>query len=296
MCDKIIRKKSNNIVHILMEDFNLITNGHIDRTPPQHISRSKFFNDFETLGLIDLYRKLNKEELGNTYHKECVNTKIDQIWVSEIHSNKLLNFLITPSTFITSSDHDIITLIMDTSALIRNNRKNTVYDKLPTDNAYISVIYNCDNIKTETWDNFRLNIKNQLNNLDQNFLEDSANLAEYSQKDINRYWEKLNGIIINAADIELPRKVLRLHNTFKRSQRMLTNKDAKSKWTIKIAKYNQDYVTLTDDNNKYNINTHDIFSEEWVDILKTKVNYRLRADYKKYKSAETKSIKNKIDK
>ncbi|PKK62391.1 hypothetical protein RhiirC2_790441 [Rhizophagus irregularis] len=105
---------------------------------------------------------------------------------------------------------------MDTSALIRNNRKNTVYDKLPTDIAHTRVIYNCDNIETETWDNFRLNIKNQLNNLDQDFLEDSANLAEYSQENIDRYWEKLNGIIINATDIELPKKVLRLHNTFKR--------------------------------------------------------------------------------
>ncbi|CAB5332038.1 unnamed protein product [Rhizophagus irregularis] len=210
---------------------------------------------------------------------------------------------------------------MDTSALIRNNRKNTVYDKLPTDIAHTRVIYNCDNIETETWDNFRLNIKNQLNNLDQDFLEDSANLAEYSQENIDRYWEKLNGIIINATDIELPKKVLRLHNTFKRSQRMLTNEDAKSRWTIKIAKYNQDYVTSTDDNNKCNIDTHDIFSEEWFDTLKTKVNYRLRAKdvsrnskkcrntkflyaanifiksrLQKYKLAEMKSIKDKIDK
>ncbi|CAB5190671.1 unnamed protein product [Rhizophagus irregularis] len=77
---------------------------------------------------------------------------------------------------------------------------------------------------------------------------------------------------------------------------MLTNKDAKSRWIIKIAKYNQDYITSTDDNNKCNIDTHDIFSEEWFDTLKTKVNYRLRADYKKYKSAEMKSIKDKIDK
>ncbi|CAB4378027.1 unnamed protein product [Rhizophagus irregularis] len=180
---------------------------------------------------------------------------------------------------------------MDTSALIRNNRKNTVYDKLPTDIAHTRVIYNCDNIETETWDNFRLNIKNQLNNLDQDFLEDSANLAEYSQENIDS------------------------------SQRMLTNEDAKSRWTIKIAKYNQDYVTSTDDNNKCNIDTHDIFSEEWFDTLKTKVNYRLRAKdvsrnskkcrntkflyaanifiksrLQKYKLAEMKSIKDKIDK
>ncbi|PKY58000.1 hypothetical protein RhiirA4_479518 [Rhizophagus irregularis] len=77
---------------------------------------------------------------------------------------------------------------------------------------------------------------------------------------------------------------------------MLANEDTKFRWTIKIAKYNQDYVTSTDDNNKCNIDTHDIFSEEWFDTLKTKVNYRLRANYKKYKLAETKSIKNKIDK
>ncbi|PKC02881.1 DNase I-like protein [Rhizophagus irregularis] len=196
MCDEIIRKKLNNIVHILMGNFNLITNSQIDRIPPQHILRPKFFNDLEALGLIDSYRKLNKEELGNTCHKEGVSTRIDQIWVSETHSNKLLNFSITPSTFITSSDHDIITLTMDTSALIRNNRKNTVYDKLPTDNTHNRVIYNCDNIEMETWDNFRLNIKNQLNNLVQDFLEEKVNLAEYSQEAIDKYWEKLNGIII----------------------------------------------------------------------------------------------------
>ncbi|PKK55402.1 hypothetical protein RhiirC2_802489 [Rhizophagus irregularis] len=95
MCDEIIRKKSNNIVYILIGDFNLITNG-----------------------LINSYRKLNKEELENTYHKEGVSTRINQIWISETYSNKLLNFSITPLTFITSSDYDIITLTMDTSALI----------------------------------------------------------------------------------------------------------------------------------------------------------------------------------
>ncbi|EXX70241.1 hypothetical protein RirG_089230 [Rhizophagus irregularis DAOM 197198w] len=215
MCDDIIRKKSNNIVHILMGDFNLITNGHIDRVPSQHIPKPKFFNDLETLGLINSYRKLNKEELGNTYHKEGVSTRIDQIWVSETHSNKLLNFSITPSTFITSSDYDIITLTMDTLVLIQNNRKNMVYDKLPNDNAYTRVVYNCDNIEKEMWDNFWLNIKNQLNSLDQDILKDKVNLTEHSQEDIDRYWNILNGIIVNVADIELFRKVLRLHNTFK---------------------------------------------------------------------------------
>ncbi|CAB5188318.1 unnamed protein product [Rhizophagus irregularis] len=252
-----------------MGDFNLITNGLIDRTPPQHISRPKFFNDLEILGLINSYRKLDEEAQGNTYHKESVSTRIDQIWVSETHSNKLVNFSITPSTFITHSDHNIITLTMDTSDLIRNNRKNTVYDKLPTGNTHSRVIYDCDNIETERWDNFRLNIKNQLNSLDQDLLEDRANFKEYSQEDIDRYWDKLNSIIVYAADTELPRKDIR--------------------WTSKIAKYNQDYVTSTEDNYKCNITTHGIFSEEWFDTLKTKVNYRLRADYKKYKLAETKN-------
>ncbi|PKK63441.1 hypothetical protein RhiirC2_716987 [Rhizophagus irregularis] len=77
---------------------------------------------------------------------------------------------------------------------------------------------------------------------------------------------------------------------------MIANENAKSRWTIKIAKYNQDYVISNDDNNKCNIATHDMFSEEWFDNLKTKVNCCLRADYKKYKAAETKSIKDKIDK
>ncbi|PKY31305.1 hypothetical protein RhiirB3_488751 [Rhizophagus irregularis] len=321
MCDDIIRKKSNNIVHILMGDFNLITNGHIDRVPSQHIPNPKFFTDFETLGLINSYRKLNKEELGNIYHKEGVSTRIDQIWVSETHSNKLLNFSITPSTFITSSDYDIITLTMDTLVLIQNNRKNTVYDKLPNDNAHTRVVYNCDNIEKEMWDNFWLNIKNQLNSLDQDILKDKVNLTEHSQEDIDRYWNILNGIIVNVADTELFRKVLRLHNTFKQynkkklrperhtnkllqllhnyyysNQQMIANEDAKFRWTIKIAKYNQDYVTSNDNNNKCNIATHDMFLEEWFDNLKTKVNCRLRADYKKYKAAKTKSIKDKIDK
>ncbi|EXX70240.1 hypothetical protein RirG_089220 [Rhizophagus irregularis DAOM 197198w] len=77
---------------------------------------------------------------------------------------------------------------------------------------------------------------------------------------------------------------------------MIANEDAKFRWTIKIAKYNQDYVTSNDNNNKCNIATHDMFSEEWFDNLKTKVNCHLRADYKKYKAAKTKSIKDKIDK
>ncbi|EXX63116.1 hypothetical protein RirG_155300 [Rhizophagus irregularis DAOM 197198w] len=277
MRDETIYKKSNNIIHILTGDFNLITNGLIDRTPPQHISRPKFFDDLETLGLIDSYRKLDGEAQGNIYHKEGVSTRIDQIWVSETHSNKLVNFSITPSTFITHSDHDIITLTMDTSDLIRNNRKNTVYDKLPTGNTHSRVMYDCDNIEMEKWDNFWLNIKNQLNSLDQDLLEDRANFKEYSQEDIDRYWDKLNGIIVYAADTELPRKVFKYHKTFKcynkkksrperytnkllkllhnyyyGNRQMITTKNAKSRWTSKIAKYNQDYVTSTKDNYKCN--------------------------------------------
>ncbi|RGB43473.1 hypothetical protein C1646_749700 [Rhizophagus diaphanus] len=254
MHDKAIYKKSNNIIHILMGDFSLITNSLIDRTSPQHISRPKFFNDLETLGLIDSYRKFDEEVLGNTYHKE------------------------------------------DTSDLIRNNRKNTVYDKLPTDNTYSRVIYDCDNIETERWDNFWLNIKNQLNSLDQNLFEDRANFKEYSQEDIDRYWDKLNGIIVYPADTELPRKVIRYHKTFKcynkkkskperhinkllkllhnyyyGNRQMITTKNAKFRWTSKIAKYNQDYVTSTEDNYKYNITTHDMFLEEWFDTFKKNI-------------------------
>ncbi|CAB5333186.1 unnamed protein product [Rhizophagus irregularis] len=157
---------------------------------------------------------------------------------------------------------------MDTSILIRNNRKNTVYDKLP---------------------------------IDQEVIEDKVNIKKYSQEDIDRYWDKLNSIIVSAADSKLPRKVIRLHNTFIRynkkktrperhtnkllkllhnyyygNQQMTTSVDIKSRWARKIAKYNQDYVTSTDDYNK--------------------LNYRLRADYKKLKATETKSIKDKIEK
>ncbi|CAB4377224.1 unnamed protein product [Rhizophagus irregularis] len=204
-----------------MGDFNLISNGHIDRTPPQHISKPKIFNDLEAMGLIDSYRKLNKEVPGNTYHREGVSTRIDQIWISE--------------------------------------------------------------------------------NINQEVIEDKVNIKEYSQEDIDRYWDKLNSIIVNAADSELPRKVIRLHNTFIHynkkktrperhtnkllkllhnyyygNQQMTTSVGAKSRWARKIAKYNQDYVTSTDDYNK--------------------LNYCLRADYKKFKATETKSIKDKIEK
>ncbi|PKY62755.1 hypothetical protein RhiirA4_489808 [Rhizophagus irregularis] len=77
MCDETIRKKSNNIVHILMGDFNLISNGHINRTPPQHISKPKFFNDFEILGLIDSYKKFNREVPENTYHRDENRLNLD---------------------------------------------------------------------------------------------------------------------------------------------------------------------------------------------------------------------------
>ncbi|PKK71018.1 hypothetical protein RhiirC2_849476 [Rhizophagus irregularis] len=179
---------------------------------------------------------------------------------------------------------------MNTSDLIRNNRKNT----LPTGNTHSRVMYDYDNIKTEKWNNFWLNIKNQLNSLDQDLLEDRANFKEYSQEDIDRYWDKLNGIIVYAADTELPRKLL--HNYYYGNRQMITTENAKSRWTSKIAKYNQDYVTLTEENYKCNITTYDMFSDEWFNTLETKVNYRLRADYKKYKSAEMKSIKDRIDK
>ncbi|PKB92734.1 hypothetical protein RhiirA5_508193 [Rhizophagus irregularis] len=135
-----------------MGDFNLISNGHIDRTPPQHISKSIFFNDLETIGLIDSHRKLNKEVPGNAYHREGVSTRIDQIWISENLSNNLMNFSITPSMFITHSDHDI------------------------------------------------------MEKYNQEVIEDKVNITEYSQEDIDRYWDKLNSFIVSAADSKLPKK------------------------------------------------------------------------------------------
>ncbi|CAB5135627.1 unnamed protein product [Rhizophagus irregularis] len=158
---------------------------------------------------------------------------------------------------------------------ILNNRKNTVYDKLPIGNAHTKVLYDCDDIEAEKWDKFRLNIKSQLNSLDQEVIENKVYITEYSQEDIDRYWDKLNSFIVSTADSELPRKVIRLHNTFIRynkkktrperhtnkllkllynyyygNQQMTTSVDAKSRWARKIAKYNQDYVTSTNDYNK----------------------------------------------
>ncbi|PKB91880.1 hypothetical protein RhiirA5_447122 [Rhizophagus irregularis] len=113
----------------------------------------------------------------------------------ETHSNNVLNFSITLSTYITHSDHDIITVTIDTSDLIRNNRKNTVYDKLPTGNAHTRVIYDCDNIEKVTWENFQFNIKDQIDSLDQNIIEEKANFTKYSQKNIDtgrnaKNWQK----------------------------------------------------------------------------------------------------------
>lgn len=49
MCDEKMQKISNNIVHILMRDFNLISNGQINHSPSQHISKPKFFNNLEAM-------------------------------------------------------------------------------------------------------------------------------------------------------------------------------------------------------------------------------------------------------
>ncbi|GBB94330.1 hypothetical protein RclHR1_23340001 [Rhizophagus clarus] len=65
MNEEAIRKKSNNIVHILLEDFNIITNSQVDHTSSQHSLKPKIYDDLEAIRLIDSYRKLNKEKIGN---------------------------------------------------------------------------------------------------------------------------------------------------------------------------------------------------------------------------------------
>ncbi|PKB93368.1 hypothetical protein RhiirA5_441480, partial [Rhizophagus irregularis] len=70
-------------------------------------------------------------------------------------------------------------------------------------NAHTIVLYDCDDIEMEKCNKFWLNIKNQLNSLDQKVIKNKANLTEYFQEDINRYWNKLNGILVRAADSEL---------------------------------------------------------------------------------------------
>ncbi|GET55946.1 hypothetical protein RhiirA5_447185 [Rhizophagus irregularis] len=65
-----------------------------------------------------------------------------------------------------------------------------------------------------------------------------------------------------------------------------------SDYTISLSVITRkNYVTLTEDNNKCNIATYDIFLEDWFNALKTKVNCRLRADYKKHKASDTGRMK-----
>lgn len=137
----------NNIVHLLLEDFNIIVNSQIDCIPSQYNFKPKIFNDFEVIGLIDLYRKLNKEMTKNTYQKEEISIRIDQIWMFKAYSNNLLNFLITPSMYIIHSDYNIIIAILNIIDLIRNNRINTIYDNLPKSSIHSKIIYNCNNLK-----------------------------------------------------------------------------------------------------------------------------------------------------
>ncbi|RGB33933.1 hypothetical protein C1646_761118 [Rhizophagus diaphanus] len=83
-------------------------------------------------------------------------------------------------------------------------------------------------------------------------MEEKANFTKYSQEDIDRYWNQLNGIIVHAAD------------------KMIANEDAKSRWTRKITKYNLvDYATSTENSSKSDYKkykTSEVKSiKDWID-------------------------------
>ena len=108
----ITQNSSKNIPHIIMGDFNSVPNPSIDKfhnnTPSQKNPIYNFLTNY-----TDTFRHLHPHAIKFTFTGPTQQSRIDQIWISNIITNYLTQANITKTNPEFQSDHKIISITLD---------------------------------------------------------------------------------------------------------------------------------------------------------------------------------------
>src|SRR6266496_1957040 len=94
-------------LHIITGDFNQILDGQRDRIPADDLNHRSKFESLLRRNYVDAYRQIYPYNTDCTWSNGTTVTRIDQIWISEIAKNSVMNFDTIDASGITDSDHNI---------------------------------------------------------------------------------------------------------------------------------------------------------------------------------------------
>jgi hypothetical protein len=152
---------------IVLGDFNSIVNPQADKQsitvqhPANNNPTSSILKFLHHSGFVDTYRETYPFVNKFTWHNSRnTHTRIDMIWISASNEWDLLDADIVPSSFLTHSDHDIVTCKLEVSDTIQ---------QYPSCTYTTSPIYNTKKMSTKQWSKFQEMVNTELTAQEQKY-------------------------------------------------------------------------------------------------------------------------------
>ncbi|CAG8711128.1 666_t:CDS:1 [Rhizophagus irregularis] len=189
---------------IIAGDFNAIVDKYMDKL---HVTKNwsantKILDFLNNNGFIDTFREANPDLRKFTWSNSVNVTRIDYIWLSPNWCNELLHSTIIDAQMCTSSDHNIVTCIVNTSDIIRNHKKSTCARK---NNERI--IFDYADMNKEKWDKYKLNTHDCFKDPE---LWKILDQPQHDIQDLNRIWSIIKEHMLKCATSSIPNKKIRM--------------------------------------------------------------------------------------
>ena len=201
-------KRTPNSHFAIMGDFNAIIDQDLDRTPPLQGKKLKIDPLHKWLikqNFADTFRVLNPITSEFTWSNGHTETRIDQIWVSEMLIGSLHAANIIDMSTCTESDHNSIDMLLDLSSFISKASSASAKRK-----SQKRTIFLYDEASEDDWENYRAELDKMLKNKETAFQK--LSLATRNKKpvldNLNECWSVLERSIIEAANKAIPKKKL----------------------------------------------------------------------------------------
>ena len=179
---------------VLMGDFNNVINTRLDRYPANHVadvSRKPLNDLMTTLNLVDIWRKLNPNNIAFSRSRQTINyytaSRIDRFLVSEelSYNVKYCNHSPYPR-----SDHDRVELQLDLSIIPRGSGYWIFNNSLLKDDDFCDVIREIILVK-KTQSDFRTNIFSWYDGLKTDIKKKSITYSKQIQRAMRRNKKQL---------------------------------------------------------------------------------------------------------
>ena len=187
--DFILLNSSKNIPHIIMGDFNSVPDPLIDKLHNNSPTQKNHIYNYLTF-YTDSFRHLHPHSIKFTYTGPTQQSRIDQIWISNIIINYLVQANITKTNLEFQSDHKI------TSVTLNSFFKTGTHTLFPT--SYIK--YNHHRLTPDDW----LKIQKTLDQKIQPLLNDT--------NDPQRLWDSFQNLIDSQVLPKIPQIKIKTKN------------------------------------------------------------------------------------